>query len=354
LNPTQRCDAKRPCTTCTRAERASQCIYENERRPYPAGVRLLYSTGDHPPERQRGGAAPAKISTPVLTDGVFTDILSPAKLELMRSIWLATDEPSPLQCIPHNRSSGTVNPLNDPPSTWPDHSTGGDESYLQSYPHLVPLPYRALQPYKAHMHADIATCPTTPPPIDVSGNHPRDEGWQPNHYGDTSATLLSVASYPQSSFQYPTQHPPQGTLHDPHSSVPANPSATPSTGSLRRDPVSVERTTRRSSTDTITSPYRHYPLVSDTSSDHPSPKQRRNRANAKQARVFNEVYALTTVPPTKQQEELMAGWKIFEEQLEIQYISFLTVSTVRLMSPLAIKTNDGAASQRQFGNPDRR
>jgi len=138
-------------------------------------------------------------------------------------------------------------------------------------------------------------------------------------------TLLPVTSYSRSSFRYPAQ--PQGTLPDPHSSVPIDTTATPSTGSLRRDPVSVERTPRRSSTHTTISPYRHYPPVSDTPPDHPLPKQRGNCADAKQARVLNEMYARTTVPSIKQQQELL------------KYVSFFTVSTVRLMSPLGIKTN---------------
>ena len=350
LNLAQKCDAKRPCGTCILAECASECIYDDERGPYPAGVHLLYSTGDHPPGGQRRGAAPLDISTPVPIDGVFIDMLSPTELELMcsipNSIRLATDEPSVLQHIPHNHSSGIVNPLNDPPSTRLDHGTSGDKFCLQPYPHLVPRPYQALQPYQAHMYVDIATCPTTPPPIDVSGNHSRDEGRQLNPCGDTPATnrvsetFSPVASYPRPSFQYPTQHPPQGILPDPHSSVQTNTSITPSTDSLRRELVSVERTATRSSTHTTTSPYRHYPLVSDTSSDNPLPKQRGNRTDTKQARVLNEVYARTAIPSIEEQQELAVRLNITPGEVQIWYISFFTVSTVCLMSPLGFKTNN--------------
>jgi len=157
-------------------------------------------------------------------------------------------------------------------------------------------------------------------------------------YDPIKKTLLPVTSYPRSSFRYPAQ--PQGTLPDPHSSVPIDTTATPSTGSLRRDPVSVERTPRRSSTHTTISPYRHYPPVSDTPPDHPLPKQRGNRAHVKQARVLTEVYARTTVPSIKQQQELVVELNMVYDELQVRYISFFTVSTVRLMSPPGIKMND--------------
>ena len=60
----------------------------------------------------------------------------------------------------------------------------------------------------------------------------------------------------------------------------------------------------------------------------------------KQARVLNEVHARTTVPSIKQQQEPVVELDMAREELQIWYISFFTVSTVRLMSPPGIKMND--------------
>ena len=184
-------------------------------------------------------------------------------------------------------------------------SLSNDEPHLQySYPVLQ----QNLPPYQT-LHQIPNTYgyyPTTPPSVDVSGNHPRDERLQPNLYGDTSATnrlpdvtLWPVASHLWSPFQYPIQYPHHP---HPHSSISTNISATPSTGSLRRDPVSVERTATRSSTHTTTSPYPHHPPVSDTCSDRSPSKQRRKRADPEQP--LNKAYARTTFPSPEQRQEL--------------------------------------------------
>ena len=108
-NLAQKCDAKRPCETCIQAKRAPECIYDDDRRPYPAGARLLCSTGSHLLESQLGDTAPVEISTPASMDGMFIDMLSHARSKLMcsapDSIRLATDEPSALH---HSHSSGLI------------------------------------------------------------------------------------------------------------------------------------------------------------------------------------------------------------------------------------------------------
>jgi hypothetical protein len=118
-NLVQKCDAKRPCETCIQDKRASECIYEDERRPHPPSVRLIHGTGGRLPGRQLGSAEPVEISTPAPTDGVFTDMILPAKLKLMcsapDSIRLVTDESSALQQVPHSHSSGLSLVRRNPP-----------------------------------------------------------------------------------------------------------------------------------------------------------------------------------------------------------------------------------------------
>ena len=46
-NPVQKCDAKRPCTTCIGAGSASGCIYDNETRPEPREIYPSSSTAGH-------------------------------------------------------------------------------------------------------------------------------------------------------------------------------------------------------------------------------------------------------------------------------------------------------------------
>jgi len=180
---------------------------------------------------------------------------------------------------PHSQYSYPVSPQNLPP---------------YQVLHQVPYTDYELEYYPA------------PPPVDVSGNHPRDERLQPNPYGDTSVTdylpdvtLLPDASHSWLTFRYPIPYP-----HRPyyHSSVSTNIPTIPSTGTLRRDPASVERTATGSSTHATASPYPHHPPVSDTSSDHSPSKQWRKRADPEQ--FSNKVYARTTFPSPEQRQEL--------------------------------------------------
>ena len=201
-----------------------------------------------------------------------------------------------------------------------------DDPRLQ-YSH--PAPQQAPQPYQSYRipPTSYSNHPTIPPPIYVSGNHRQDEIWQPNPYGGTSATnrvpetvSLSTASYPEPSFQYPTQNPLQGMPFDPRFSVPVNIYTTPSTSSLRRGPVSVERTATRSSAHATTSPCPRNPLASD----HPPPQKRRNRADAEQLRVLNKVYARTAFPSTEQRQELAAKLNMTPRSVQIWYAPSFT------------------------------
>ncbi|KAF9643480.1 hypothetical protein BDM02DRAFT_3191569 [Thelephora ganbajun] len=74
----KKCDAKRPCTACTLTGSASECAYDDQRRPYSTGIYSLYNAKRHLSGRQLTGA-----------DHV-------------------TDEPSALQQVPHGRPSGLV------------------------------------------------------------------------------------------------------------------------------------------------------------------------------------------------------------------------------------------------------
>jgi len=203
-----------------------------------------------------------------------------------------------------------------------------DDARLQySYPAPQPVP----QPYQSYRDpsTSYSNHPTTLPPINVSGNHPRDERWSQNPYGGTSAAnrvpenvFSPVASYPGTSFQYPPQHPSQGMLNDARFSLPINTSNSPSTGTLRRGPVSVERTATRSSAHT-TSPYTRHPPASDITSDHPPPKKKRKRADAEQLRVLNEVYARTAFPSTEERAELAVKLNMTPRSVQIWYVSYL-------------------------------
>jgi len=195
--------------------------------------------------------------------------------------------------------------------------------YTYPAPQQVPQPY---QPYR-EPSTSYSNHPTTLPPINVSGNHPRDERWPQNPYGGTSAanrvpeTIFSPdTSYPGTSFQYPPQHPSQGTLHDLRFSLPIHTPTSPSTGTLRRGPVSVERTATRSSAHTI-SPYTRDHPAPDTSSDQPPPKKKRKRADAEQLRVLNEVYARTAFPSTEERAELAVKLNMTPRSVQIWYVS---------------------------------
>ena len=202
-----------------------------------------------------------------------------------------------------------------------------DDPRLQ---YSYPAPQQVPQPYQSYRDpsTSYSNHPTTLPPINVSGSNPRDERWQQNPYGSTSAasrvpeTVFSpVASYPGPSFQYPAQNPPQGILPDPRFSVPVNASTSSSTGGLRRGAVSVERTATRSSAHT-TSPYSRHPPASNVSSDHPPPKKKRKRADADQLRVLNEVYARTAFPSTEERQELAAKLNMTPRSVQIWYVSY--------------------------------
>ena len=245
--------------------------------------------------------------------------------------------------------------------------TNDDEPRLQ---YSYPAPQQPPQPYQSYRDPSpsYSNHPTTLPPINVTANHPRDERWQQNPYGGTSATsrvpdtvFSPVASYPGQSFSYPTQNPPQVMLPDPRYSVPINPPPSSSTAATRRGPVSVERTATRSSAHTAsTSPYSRHPPASNISSDHPPPKKKRKRADAEQLRVLNEVYARTAFPSTEERQELAARLNMTPRSVQIWYVScfFFTSSTAHLISPLGTKINGSqcvthTVSQPQFEEPDR-
>ena len=239
-----------------------------------------------------------------------------------------------------------------------------DDPRLQ---YSYPAPQQVSQPYQPYRDpsTSYSNHPTTLPPINVSGNHPRDERWQSNPYGGTSATsrvpdtvFSPVASYPGPSFQYPTQNPPQGMVPDHRFSVPINPSTSPSTGGPRRGPVPVTRTATKSSAHTP-SPYSRHPPASDVPSDHPPPKKKRKRADADQLRVLNEVYARTAFPSTEERGELAVKLNMTPRSVQIWYVPyfFFTSWTAHLISPLGSKTNDSrcvthTVSQPQFEGSD--
>jgi hypothetical protein len=210
-----------------------------------------------------------------------------------------------------------------PQSAFPDE----DDPRLQ---YSYPAPPQVQQPYQSFRDPSpsYSNHPILPP-INVSGSHLRDERWQPNPYGGTSAAtripepdFSPVASYPAPSFQYPPQHHSQGMLPD-NRFLPVNPPTSPSTGS-RRGPTLVERT--RSSAHT-TSPYsRQAPAqvapVQVATQEHPPPKKKRKRADAEQLRVLNEVYARTAFPSTEERQDLAGKLNMTPRSVQIWYASY--------------------------------
>jgi len=63
LNLTQKCDAKRPCTTCLKARGVSECIYDSEKLPQSAGVYPVRRTGGHSSGQDNGDGSPVDITT---------------------------------------------------------------------------------------------------------------------------------------------------------------------------------------------------------------------------------------------------------------------------------------------------
>jgi len=238
-----------------------------------------------------------------------------------------------------------------------------DDPRLQySFPAPPPVPqhYSYRDPSTSYSNN-----PPTLPRINVSEDHSRDERWPPNHYGSTSAanrvpeTVFSpVASYPAQSFHYPSQHHSQGMLNDSRFALPLDTSTSPSTGTVRRGPVSVERTTTTSRSAHTVSPYSRHPPASATLPDHPPPKKKRKRADAEQLRVLNEVYARTAFPSTEERQELALRLNMSPRSVQIWYASYFLHHRPLLISPLGFKTDDRrcvthTASQAQFVDPDR-
>lgn len=110
--PAQKCDAKRPCTTCISAKNISECIYDSEKHPQSAGVYPVHRADGHPSGQEPGGASPIKTPAVTPTDLPVEQNLIPPTSD---AIEVATHDSSALQTpeggqdqIPHVRSSGLV------------------------------------------------------------------------------------------------------------------------------------------------------------------------------------------------------------------------------------------------------
>ena len=105
----QKCDAKRPCSTCILAERISECVYHDQKTPQSAKiVRPSHGADDHQSGKHFGDVDPLKIPTIISFD-------SPAELSSTTSTsddtWAVADEPIDLRTfeadrVPHGHSSG--------------------------------------------------------------------------------------------------------------------------------------------------------------------------------------------------------------------------------------------------------
>ena len=102
----QKCDAQRPCTMCISTNTVSECVYNKEKRSQPAGTYPSHVANGHLPEQRSGDPGPVEIPTAPpshsLSDGVFTDVASPPKLDRIPSAssnatWVMTDLPTSQQ-----------------------------------------------------------------------------------------------------------------------------------------------------------------------------------------------------------------------------------------------------------------
>lgn len=80
----QKCDAKRPCTTCTAARTAAECVYDDQRILYPTGLGLSYDAEDYPAGQQLRDAGSVELSIHALAScrfaGTPSSPSSPAEL----------------------------------------------------------------------------------------------------------------------------------------------------------------------------------------------------------------------------------------------------------------------------------
>ena len=111
----QKCDAKRPCTTCVSAETVSECIYDYENRPEPVVTCPLRRVDGRTSGQRPRGPGPVEIPTTTPfhspSDGVFAGAQFPTKLDRIPSTssdatWVVTNEPTNQQVfgfdqVPH-------------------------------------------------------------------------------------------------------------------------------------------------------------------------------------------------------------------------------------------------------------
>jgi hypothetical protein len=105
-NPTQKCNAKQPCTGCIRAKTVSECIYDNEKRPQLTGTYPSHWTDGRPSVQQPRGSDPIEVPRSILyyspSDGAFADVPWSARLDGIPSTSfdatrVVTNEPAALQ-----------------------------------------------------------------------------------------------------------------------------------------------------------------------------------------------------------------------------------------------------------------
>ena len=124
-NPAQKCDAKRPCTTCTAAEDVSECVYDSEMRPESAGVYPVHRADCHSLGQHSGSALPAETPAVPSTRPPAKQNPTPSTSDATRTM---THRPSTVQTLeanqdqfPHVRSSELVRVHSNPPGrTFPD------------------------------------------------------------------------------------------------------------------------------------------------------------------------------------------------------------------------------------------
>jgi hypothetical protein len=106
----QKCDAKRPCTTCALANSISECVYDDEKRSHPAGIYLKRRTDGHLSGQHLGGADPVEIPTVISTHSPAESNPIPSTSNATRVVTYEPSSPQAFRAdqVPHGHSSGVV------------------------------------------------------------------------------------------------------------------------------------------------------------------------------------------------------------------------------------------------------
>jgi hypothetical protein len=166
LNTIQKCDVKRPCTTRISAKTASECVYDHESRPQPAGTDPSHRSVGHPSGQQPTGPDP--VGTPTATpshspgERALGVVLSPAKLDLISSTSSGTRGQRPTRQLLHKCSGLTRLRMRPSFLSVGTHSSNASP-WIQTAPSLPSRPASCQQSllnheYRSRMLEKVRSC----------------------------------------------------------------------------------------------------------------------------------------------------------------------------------------------------